>query len=383
MSFQKTYKRGEFLFKDGDKIQSFIFIQSGGVSQCSIKGKKNIELFQLGSNQFLGETALLGQQTHTFSAMATSETKTLEVPAETIKAQYDTAPQFIKMMLRSLADRLKLALAEVKSNKQDKDATPCPDEVVPQIFASIFHTMNHKGEKLKDGKVEIKWQMLRQYTQRVLGQSPKRVEQALNILVKLKQGHFNMGKSAENPEGPEEIQEVVLYDLGIVEGFYEYFQYYFYKPGKTDFLKYDDFVAQLTGLILKQSESETPDRFGVLGIDYSLLAEAVKEELGVNLLGDHFTRLENKGIMTKRRALENKQVRLELEVKEVKHTFYAWKILREIDKWNEKGFVDIHEKEEKKKKPNENACPQCGTGTQPQQKFCGDCGFNLLAVKAS
>lgn len=89
------------------------------------------------------------------------------------------------------------------------------------------------------------------------------------------------------------------------------------------------------------------------------------------LLGDHFTRLENKGVMTKRRALENKQVRLEFEVKEVKHTFYAWKILREIDKWNEKGFVDINEKEEKKKKPNENACPNAAPAPNPSKNFAG------------
>lgn len=382
MSFQKTYKRGEFLFKDGDKVQNFVFIQSGGVNQCSVKGKKTIDLFQLGSNQFLGETALLGQLTHNFSAMATCETKTLEVPVETIKAQYDSAPQFVKMMVRSLADRLKMALNDVKSNKQDKDALPCPDEVVPQVFSAIFHTVNHKGEKQKDGKFEIKWPMLRQYAQRVLGQSPKRIEQALNILVKLKQAHFNMGKSIDNPEGPDEIQEVVLYDVAVVEGFFEYFQYYFFKPGKGDFLKYDEFVAQLTELLLKQAESASPDRFGVVGIDYNTLAESVRSELGVNLLGDHFNRLENKGIMTKRRALENQGVRLEFEIKEVRHTFYAWKILREIDKWNEKGFVDVNEKEEKKKKASESTCPQCGSGIQPQQKFCGDCGFNLSALKA-
>ena len=381
MSIQKTYKKGEFLYKDGDKLQSFIFIQSGGVTQCLIKGKKNIDLFQLGSNQFLGETALLGQLTHSYSAMATSETKTIEVPVDMIKAQYETAPQFIKMIIKSLAERLKQGLAEIKSSKQEKDSSPCPDEVVPQVFSAIYHTVKHKGEVQKDGKIEIKWAMLRQYAQRVLGQSQKRVEQALNIFVKLNQAHFVMGKPVDNPEGPDEIQEVVIYDLGIVESFFEYFQYYFYKPGKSDFLKYDEFVAQLTELMLKQAETIAADRFGIVAIDYNQLVESVKTELGINLLGDHFVRLENKGIMTKRKVIENVGVKLEFELKEVKHTFYAWKILRELDKWNEKGFVDINEKEEKKKKPNEHACPQCSAGYQPQQKFCTECGFNLMAAQ--
>lgn len=383
MSIQKNYKKGEYLFKEGDKLQNFIFIQAGGVNQCLIKGKKNIELAQLGNNHFLGELALVGQALHTTAAMATSETKTLEVPIETIKALYESSPQFIKLMMKSLTDRLKQAMTEIRSNRMDKDGSPCPDETVPQVFGTIFHVVKHKGEKQKDGHIEMPWTMLRQYCQRVLGQSPKRIEQALNILVKLKQAHFNMGKSVDNPEGPDEIQEIIFYDLTVIESFFEYYQYYFFKPGKADFLKYDDLLAQLTELMIKMAAGKEADRFGVVSVDYNKYSDAVTSELGIKLGADHMLRLENKGVMTKRKAVENQSVRLEFEIKEVSHTFYAWKILREIDKWNEKGFVDPNEKEEKKKKTNENACPQCGTGTAPQQKFCGDCGYNLLAVKAS
>ena len=62
---------------------------------------------------------------------------------------------------------------------------------------------------------------------------------------------------------------------------------------------------------------------------------------------------------------------------------YNWRILREIEKWNEKGFVDLNEKEEKLKKNNQGpSCPQCGVGVQAQAKFCHECGTQLQTKAA-
>jgi len=67
-------------------------------------------------------------------------------------------------------------------------------------------------------------------------------------------------------------------------------------------------------------------------------------------------------------------------LKEYRNIHYSWKLIREVNKWNERGYVDLDEKEEvKKKKTDGPCCPQCGTGSIPEQKFCGECGFNLLA----
>ena len=122
MSTQKTYKKGEVLFKDGDKISHVLFIQKGAVSQCLIRGKKTIDLFQLGTNQVLGEAVISGQNTHNTAAVTTVETTVLEIPIEAFKQQYESAPQFLKLVIKSLADRMKQAIAEVRSSKMEKDS---------------------------------------------------------------------------------------------------------------------------------------------------------------------------------------------------------------------------------------------------------------------
>ncbi len=380
MSNQKIYKKGEVLFKDGDKITNVIFIQKGAVSQCLIRGKKNIDLFQLGINQVLGEGVIAGQNTHATAAVATVETAVLEIPAEIFKQQYEGAPQFLKMVIKSLADRMKQAISEVRSSRMEKDSSPCPDEAVPKVFGAIFFAGNHKGEKQKDGKIEVEWSVMKSYAQRVLGESPKRLEQAINILVKLKLAEHVMGKAPEDPDGPDLVQQIIFYDISVVEAFFEFFQYYFYKPGKGDLIKYDEFCANLLEMFIKGAEGIVADRFGVVSLDFSKAQEQIKNETGINLNNDHLLRLEQKGIMAKRRNVEGQGVKLEFEIKEYKNIFFTWKIIREIDKWNEKGFVDMNEKEVKKKKNEGPVCPQCASATTSVQKFCGDCGAKLVAA---
>lgn len=379
MSTQRTFKKGEMIFKDGDKVQSIMFIQKGGVNQCLVRGKKNVDLFQLGANQVLGETALLGTPQHSTSAIATTETTVVELPIDTVKQQYEGAPPLMKMLIKSLLERLKLAVNDVKSTKVASDSSPCPEEFVPQIYGAMFFAANHKGEKEKDGSIKVEWNMLKNYCQRIFGQSPKRLEQAIAVLVKLKLATFEMGKLPEDPDGPEVLVGVTFLNLPVVEGFYEFYQYYYYRPGKNELIKYDEFTAQMLEAFVIHGEKATPDRFGVVSIDFATVAEDIKERLGINLNNDHFSRLEQKGVLCKRRTVDN-QPRCEFEIKEYQNIHFSWKIIREIDKWNEKGFVDINEKEAPKAKKGGPSCPQCAAEVAATAKFCQECGSKIQAA---
>src|SRR5690606_32662421 len=133
---------------------------------------------------------------------------------------------------------------EVRSNRLEKDASPCPEELIAKVFASIFFTAKHKGDdKSFPGRIVVDWNLYKQYSQRVLGESPKRIEQATNILVKMGQALYEMGKNPDNLDGPDEIQKVHILDLSIVETFFEFYQYYYFK-NKSDLLKVDELCYQ-------------------------------------------------------------------------------------------------------------------------------------------
>jgi CRP-like cAMP-binding protein len=61
----KNFKRGETIFKEGDKITSIFLIQQGGAQLCIQKNKKVIEYFKLGPGQMIGEPGAIGAPTHT------------------------------------------------------------------------------------------------------------------------------------------------------------------------------------------------------------------------------------------------------------------------------------------------------------------------------
>ncbi len=384
MSLQKTYKKGDVLYKEGDKITHVIFVQTGNIQQCLLRNKKNVELMTCGPNSVLGEAGLSGVPAYNTAAVATQDTKTLEVPLETFKQQIEVAPQFLKLLIKSFGERLHKAVQEIRSNKMQGDSTPCPDESVPQVYGTIFFVAMHKGEKQADGKtIEIDWIRLRQYSQRIMGESLKRLEGAVDILVKMKLATYIMGKPPEDPEGPDQKMGVRFVDLNPIEAFFEFFQYYYYKPGKSDLLRVEESPMQLIQLMLKCAEGLTPDRFGVVSLDYGMFAEKMQEELGAKLTADHFTRLENKGVFSKRKTISDK-VYIDFDVKEYRNVAYSWKFIREINKWNERGYVDLDEKEEplKKKATGGPTCSQCSASYSPEQKFCGECGFNLTAKVA-
>ncbi len=382
----KVYKKGELLFREGDKINSILIIQSGGVNLCVQRPKKNVDLMQLGSNQVLGETALGSASAYTYSAIATTETKVLELPLEQTRALIDGGTQALKLIVKSMADRVKQSMADVRANKMEKDGVPCADEQVAMIFGGVFHTLNHKGQK--DAKnprqIFMDWTLLKAYAQRVFGVTPKRTEQVLNILVKFKTAKLEMGKAPDNPEGPDEIQRVFVDDASHLEGFFEYWQYHYFKNGRSDMLRFDETLLQYLNSLIKLGEGLTPDRFGVVQIELSKAMEHVKGEIGLNLTPDHFARLEQRGVFAKRAPKSDGVVWLQWEMKEFQHVARNWKFIRELDKWNEKGFVDLTEDQaiSKKKNPGEISCPQCSHGVPQGAKFCAECGHKLVADKA-
>ncbi len=377
----KLAKRGEYLFKEGDKISSLILLQSGSANVCLARPKKNIDMFPVGPSQVLGEQSLTGNSTHGFSLMATADVKYMEVPVEVARSQLDSSSQFVKILVKSLIDRLKSVFNEVKSTRMERDSVPCPEDQVARIFGAIYHTALKKA-KSEDEKnrqaLSVDWTLFKQYAQRIFGESPRRIEQATNLLCKLKLVSYTMGKSIDDPEGPDEIQKITFFDMGLIESFFEFYQYYYFKGSSSAMLKYDESSYNLVRAFLKLVEPLEKDRFGAVSIDYSKVIEYFKTEVGLNITSAHFTNLELKGLFAKRQPRTDGSVVLSFELKEWQSVHKIWQILHEIDKWNEKGFVALTEEETKaKKKGTGSACPQCGAEIQAAFKFCQECGAKL------
>ncbi len=378
MSSGKVLKKGEFLFKEGDKIQSVYVVQSGQISVCVQRSKKNIDLMTIGAGYVFADLVVLGIQNYNYSTMVTQETKVVEIPIDSFKQQYESLDQVYKSFLKSMAEKLKWSISEIKTSKFEKSPLPCGEDAVAKVFGVVYHASNHKGTK-EGARVKVDWLTLRQYSQRIFGESLKRLEQATQLLVKLKLAEYVMGENPEDPEGPKEIQGLIIYDQVALEAFFEFYQYYYFKGSKTELLKFDEPNYNVLRLLLMCYEGVAADRFGIVTKEFNDVVDFFKE-YGITLGQGHFVALEAKGLFCKRKTLDNK-VQLQFESREFKTQIEIWRIINEIDKWNEKGFVDMSDVDlgpKKRQIIDGVECSECKAVMTLQSKFCSECGGKLV-----
>lgn len=379
MSNVRILKRGEFLFKESEKIQTVFILQSGQISVQVLKNKKNIELMTVTSGYVFAEPIVLGTLQYSYSAMASQETKVVEIPLESFKEQYDSFHQIYRSFIKSNCDRLKWAMTEIRNKKSDKDLIPCAPEEIPRAFGVIYHTLKHKG--IQEGvSSKIDWMTLKQYAQRIFGESLKRVEQVSQILVKLKLAEYIMTpKDEDDVLAKPEIASLKIYDLTALESFFEFYQYYYYKGNKTELLRPDDVNYTVLQLMLMAFENIQPDKMGIVGRDLNEVTDFFKD-YGISFGSGQLTALESKGLFCKRKPVAQ-NVFLQFELREFKNLFNSWRLIKEIDKWNERGFVDPFEQEELPKKKmlitDGVACGSCQSVMSMGAKFCSDCGAKL------
>ena len=380
MSGVRVLKKGDYLFKEGEKIQSVWIVQSGQVSLGLHKNKKYIEVMTAGAGYVFADLIILGLPNYSYSGLVMNETKVMEVPLESFKQQYEALHQVNKAFIKGLSEKLKWSLNEIKSSRFEKDPSACSDDAVPKAFGAIFHVLNHKG--LKEGvSSKIDWQTMRQYSQRILGESFKRLEQVTQLLVKVKLADYIYGKNPDDPNAKDEIQGFYLKDLNALESFFEFYQYYYFKIGKSELLKFDEANYNLLRILTLSYDGIVPDKFGIATKDFAEVTEFFKE-YGINLGAGHFIALEAKGLFCKRKPVADGKVHLQFEIKEFKTQQDIWKIIREIDKWNEKGFIDMTDIDEgpKKKKVIDGVeCTECKAVMILNAKFCSDCGNKLIS----
>ena len=380
MSGVRVLKKGEFLFKEGEKIQSVWIVQSGQISLCLQKNKKNVEVMSVGAGYVFADLVILGLPNYNYSGLIMNETKVVEVPLESFRQQYDSLHQINKAFIKGICEKLKWSMNEVKSSRFEKDPSACSEDVVAKVFGTIFHELNHKG--LKEGaSAKIDWQTMRQYSQRIFGESLKRLEQATQILVKLKLADYIYGKSPDDPNSKDEIQGFELHDLNALESFFEFYQYYYFKGGKSELLKFDESNYNVLRILILAYEGVSADKFGIVTKDFGEVVEFFGE-YGINLGAGHFTSLEGKGLFCKRKPIADGKVHLQFEIKEFKTQQDIWKIIREIDRWNEKGLIDMSDIDDgpKKKKIIDGVeCSDCKAVMILNSKFCSECGAKLVS----
>lgn len=372
----KKLKKGEVLIREGDSIENIYLIKSGRLTLFVERSGKKIELGQMNAGQIIGEKALFGPSKMTFSALAANDVTYLEVPVKLIEPMFTNLSGVIKGITKGVVDGLTETRKALQSIKMETDAIPCGQKYIPKVFATIYMTANMTGTK-KEDHVLVSWNTLKLYANRIFLEPHSRVYNVIEILTKLKYAEMVY---TENDEGEQEFSDIKFFNLKIVEEFSDFYQYQYYKPGKSELIVVDKIAMKVAGALVALSENAEVDHKRAVNLDYEVLLQEMKEKYSIELKQGHLEILEKKGLFAQKKT-RNDKVYLVFDREEFKRNHLFWEIIHEIDKWNERGFVKMVEEEEKKASSGgELQCVSCSGAISAEHKFCPHCGHKNQAA---
>lgn len=390
----KTFKPGEVVVQGGEKITAVTIIQSGHVAALSTR-ENTIEAFELKAGQCTGEETLARDGNSGETLVAIKETTVDEIPLERLRPQLENTNMVLKALVRGLSERVRTSLASVKEIRSSKGYAPCPPVQTANLFGLIFHMGRLIGETTDSG-IRMGWSEFINQAVGLYRQNADKLEQAALILQKL--GYAKL-------EGTEEgVQSIELKNMTQLENFFEFYQNYYFRPGGANILRTDPKIAKIASVLIEIASKHKVDRMGVVRIPYKPTIDHMKEIFGKTFEGDQLFRLEPKGLLLKRISTPEGGV-LSFMVSEFQQTLVNWKILKEIELWNEKGSVQMEtaalgevpsasrtavaEEETFSSDqivvnirtggpaPGEILCPTCMSVVQPNQKECHVCNSVL------
>ncbi len=333
------YSKGEVLCREGEVIQSLRILQSGLVAMVEPREKKTIEIAHVRAPQILGEEALNGIPRFAYQAVALNDTVVIEIPLVSAKKACEPLGQVPKAIFKGLLEKVKVLQSEVRDARLESDAAPCPPSAVAKVFGVIYHVAQYTGTPL-EGKVVVSYAAFKKYAQRIFLESPIRLEQALFILVKLGHAEIQMVKDDVHPDEADEIGYLIFSNLKAVEDFFDYYQNVFFKGSSAQILRVDDKIVRITAALVDATAEAIADRQGIVSIPFTETMERLKKVLGNTFTSDQLYRIEQKGLFLKRET-NNQGGTLSFFRAEYLQMLENWKFLKEIEKWNETGLVEV------------------------------------------
>lgn len=374
----KRFKKGEIVFKEGDPSDVVYIVQSGRLLLSVDRGGKRFEVTQLGPMQIAGEQGLNSNAKQTYTAEAMQETKVLEIPVDVLKTQVEKATPGIKLLVKSLTEEIRQTRQTLKTVKAETEKSPCPQISIPRIFSLLNLVARHTGKAHPERKseIEVDWTVLKLYTARLFAESPQRMRSLMDLLMKVGQAELKITK---NEEGEEELSKIVVKNIQFIEDFAEFYQYNLYKGTKAEVIYVDPLALKVAKALSNLAEKLEVNHKGAVSLEYDAALAELKKNFRIDLKNTHLDVLEKKGLFVQRTSKpKGDGIVLQFDKAEFAKIVGFWSVILEVDKWNEKGSVELTEAPEASADGG-TGCPQCAANILPEHKFCPGCGFKLAA----
>jgi len=141
---KRFFRSGQQLFVEGGPSTCMYLISKGTVSIRKKKGSTHIEIARLYSNEVLGELSFFDRRPRSASAVALTDVDALEIDFVSLDKIYKNVPEYLKTIMRSVAERLRRANDVIRRLKKEgsgeeegkEPAKPADEPNTSEIIAS-------------------------------------------------------------------------------------------------------------------------------------------------------------------------------------------------------------------------------------------------------
>src|SRR4051812_22223696 len=107
-------KKGELLFSEGEKSRAMFLVKSGAIRLFAKRGTSDVEIETIRSGRLLGELAFLDGNPRSVSGEALTDCELVEVSGPTFVEVLHKTPDWLKILLKTIVQRLRAATARIR-----------------------------------------------------------------------------------------------------------------------------------------------------------------------------------------------------------------------------------------------------------------------------
>lgn len=114
----KNLKTNEILFNEGDLPDNMYIVRKGQFSIFNSKNGVENQLAVVGAGELIGELALFDKKHRSASAKALCESSVVILPYAQLERQMDGLPDWVKITMRTLSEKLRVANQKILDLKK-------------------------------------------------------------------------------------------------------------------------------------------------------------------------------------------------------------------------------------------------------------------------
>lgn len=163
-------KKGEHLFKEGDRSQALYLLQSGMIRVYVDKGSTTVELDVAKKGDVLGELSFLDGKPRSSSVEAITDCVLIEISSPTFLEVIKGAPLWLKYLIKTIVSRLRASDARIReldsgnvttsySSGPNKNRVVSNQFLTPReglrVISALLLAIGHKEKSTENGIKEV------------------------------------------------------------------------------------------------------------------------------------------------------------------------------------------------------------------------------------